>query len=122
MTRTEMLAHIDMKAGAVRSRFITIAPGQEATYIMKGEQARNYAAVAFGGAPPPLVAAEAAAMGISPELAAKGITAEENAWSTLAGQIEGMRRGAKIAVNTAPSELAARQAYEQCISTFSAFL
>ena len=122
MTRFEMLAHIDVKAGAVRSLYITVAPGQEATYIMKGQQAREYAAVSFGGAPPPLVAAEAASMGITAQAAAMSIMAMESQWSTVAGQIEYVRRSAKLAVEAAPSEDAAKQAYEGCIATFSAFL
>ena len=122
MTRSEMLTYIDMKAGAVRARYITIAPGQEATYIMKGQQAREYAAVSFGGAPPPLVAAEAAATGTTAQDAALSITAMEVQWSTLASHIEGVRRASKIAVEAAPSEDAAKQAFENCIATFSAFL
>ena len=122
MTRFEMLAHIDVKAGAVRSLYITVAPGQEATYIMKGQQAREYAAVSFGGAPPPLIAAEASAMGITAQAAAMNIMAMESQWSTLAGQIEYVRRSAKLAVEAAPSEEAAKLLYEHCINTFSAFL
>ena len=122
MTRAEMLAHIDVKAGAVRAKYITIAPGQEATYILKANQAREFTAKAYGGAPPSLIAAEAAAMGETAKAAARRILAEEAAWVTLAAQIEAARRTAKVGIGTAPSEAVAQAVFESVIKQFSAYL
>lgn len=96
------LASIDAAAGAARARYITVAPGQEATYLMKGQQARDYAAAGYSGPVPLMVAAEQAAAGdASPQAAADRIIAEEAAWSAKAAQIEQERRTRKIAVAAA---------------------
>ncbi|MBI2306101.1 MAG: hypothetical protein HYU78_02245 [Rhodocyclales bacterium] len=96
------LAAIDTTAGAARARYITVATGQEATYLMKGQQARDYAAAGYSGPVPLMVAAEQAAAGdASPQAAADRIIAEEAAWSAKAAQIEQERRSRKIAVAAA---------------------
>lgn len=118
MTRQEMLNGIDIKAGAVRSKYITTVPGQEATYILKGAQARRFFDNGFAGSPPNLVQAESDAVGESPKLAAIRILNEEEAWTNLAAVIEKIRRKGKIAVTAASSELEATTAYEQTISAF----
>ena len=122
MTRDEMLAHIDAKAGAVRAKYITVAPGQEATYIIKGEQARAFAANGFAGSPPSMISAEAAATGQTPRQAAERITLEESAWINLAAQIEAARRSAKEGITTAPSEAVAQAVFEGAVTGFSAYL
>ena len=122
MTRAEMLAHIDTKAGAVRSKYITVAPGQEATYIIKGEQARAYSANGFAGSPPSMIASEAAALGQTPRQACERIMLEEAAWVGLAASIESARRTAKVGIVTAPSEAVAQAIFEQAITGFSVYL
>lgn len=122
MTRQEMLAGIDIKAGAVRSRYITTVPGQEATYILKGAQARRFLDSGFAGSPPNLVQAEADATGDTPKQAAVRILAEEEQWTGLAATIEKIRRSGKIAVTRAGSELEAETAFNQTISAFKQML
>lgn len=96
------LTSIDSAAGAARARYITVAPGQEATYLMKGQQARDYAAAGYSGPVPLMVAAEqAAAADVSAQAAADRIIDEEAAWLAKAAQIEQERRARKIAVAAA---------------------
>lgn len=122
MTRAEMLAAIDVKAGAVRACYITVAPGQEATYILKGSQARRFADGGYAGSPPGLVAAEAAATGETPRQAADRIMFEEDAWANLAAGIELVRRSGKMGVINASSELDAEAAYTTTISNLMAMM
>lgn len=101
-TKATALAIIDVCAGAARARYITVTPGQEATYLMKGQQARDYAAAGYTGPAPLMVAAEQEAVGdASPQVAAQRIIAEESLWAAKAAQIERERRSRKIAVAAA---------------------
>lgn len=123
MTITQMLDHIDAKAGAVRARFITDTPGQAATYIMKQAQAEQY--IAAGCPPdaaPMLVQAEATAVGESPAAAAHRIMAEYRAWADLAAQIESVRRQSKVAVIAATTPEAAQAAFDMAIDIFAGYL
>lgn len=95
---------IDAKAGAVRECYITIAPGQEATYMLKAEDARNYKAAGYTGTVPPLVNAEATATGTTATQATDRILYEQEMWRQLAAMIEGTRRAGKIAVSNAVEE------------------
>ena len=103
MTITIKDAHeaIDSKAGAVRACYITIAPGQEATYMLKAQDANEYRDAGYAGAVPPLVAAEAYAVGETPQQATDRILAEQEQWRQLAAIIESVRRSGKIAVAAA---------------------
>lgn len=89
---------IDAAAGAARQRFITITPGQDATYLAKYNEALAYLRA---GCPPdlslfPWVAAEAAGTGLSGIDAATRIKAAGDPWHTDIGpRIEGMRVGGK---------------------------
>lgn len=101
--KSRALATIDATAGAARARYITVAAGQEATYLMKGQHARDYAAAGYSGTVPLLIAAEQAAAGdANAQAAADRIIAEESAWVAKAAQIEQERRTRKIAVAAAP--------------------
>lgn len=122
MTRQEMLAAIDAKAGAVRARYITIAPGQEATYILKGSQARRFVDSGCAGSPPSLVQAEASATGQTPTQAAMRIINEEDQWTELAAAIELARRRGKIGVTVASGEAEAEAAYVQTLAILKAML
>lgn len=122
MTRLEMLGHIDKKAGAVRSCYITVAPGQEATYMLKAQQARDFTAAGFTGAVPSLVAAEASAVGDTTQAACTRILTEEAQWVYLAGLVEGYRRGGKVAVAAAASDELALVAHNTTISQLSSLM
>lgn len=117
MTKSEMLAHIDAKAGAVRACYITISPGQEATYLLKSQQAKAFALAGFVGPIPGLIQAEMTATGLTAQAVTTRIMAEESAWAYLAGNIESIRRSAKEAINAAPSIEAAMVPYNQAIGT-----
>lgn len=95
-------ASIDAEAGISRSRYITVAPGQEATYLLKSAQAQQYKDAGYSGVVPPMVAAEQEAAGdISARAAADRILAEQMDWVAKAAQIEKARRAGKIAVDAA---------------------
>lgn len=104
------LVAIDAAAGAARARYITVAPGQEATYMLKAEQARAYKAAGYPAASLaayPMVEAEAHAInGAAPtaaqsQAAADGIIAQADAWIAKAAQIERSRITGKRAVTAA---------------------
>lgn len=95
------LRDIDSKAGSVRARYITIAPGQEATYILKAAAAETFTSAGYLGAVPTLVQAEATVTGRTPAQAAAAILSERDAWVGKAAQIEQARRAGKIAVGAA---------------------
>ncbi len=96
-------ARVDAAAGAARARHITVAPGQEAVYLIKEAEARAYLADATEGA---LLAAEAAALGLDVAAAAQAIVARATAWRSVAATIEGLRLGAKAAIDAAADRAA----------------
>lgn len=91
-------AKIDVAAGAARARYITVAPGQEGTYLEKRRQADEFASYGFVGAAPSYVAAEATATGLTTQQAAELILAQAAAWDVKGAQIEQARRGWKLAI------------------------
>lgn len=108
--RTSAQTAIDAEAGAARSRYITVAPGQEATYMLKEAQARAYAAAGYPSATVadyPMVEAESQALhGAAPtaaqiKSAADSIIAQADAWIAKAAQIERARIAGKRAVGAA---------------------
>ncbi len=101
--RARWLAHneIDRAAGEARLRYITDVPGQQATYMTKAQQAREFLGAPEGEVPP-YVQAEAEAMGVAALPAAEYIAATEHAWSNVIGPgIERARRAGKLAVSAA---------------------
>lgn len=95
------LSEIDAEAGRARARYITVAPGQEATYILKAQQAGAFKAAGYTGAVPGLVQAEMDATGATAQAAADDILAQEAAWAYKAAQIESARRRGKVAAGNA---------------------
>lgn|SRR5574337_31262 len=95
---------IDAAAGDARARYITIAPGQEATYLIKGQQARDFQAGGYTGEVPAMVQAEAEATGESAQAACARIVAEEAAWLAKAAMIESARRRGKLSVLASADE------------------
>jgi hypothetical protein len=93
---------IDAAAGAARLRYITDVPGQEAVYLRKAEQARAFRDAGYAGEPPPYVAAEAAAIDDTPQVACDGILAIAEYWDdVLSPAIEGGRIAGKRDVSAA---------------------
>lgn len=105
--KTAALAAIDAAAGAARARYITIAPGQEATYLIKADQATAFKAAAYTGTVPGLVQAEIDATGATAQQAADDILAQEAAWAVLAALIESARRRGKVAVAACANDVSA---------------
>lgn len=100
---------IDRFAGDARARYITVAPGQEGTYLEKRRQAQAFADAGYTGTPPAYIAAEAAATGSTATQAAQLILAQAAAWDVKGAEIEGCRRKWKIAVETTQDRNAAVQ-------------
>jgi hypothetical protein len=98
--RALLCARVDAAAGAFRSRFITVSPGQEATYIRKEDEARRYAA-SSGAGDYPFLSAEASATGMTLADVAALVLSTANQWVPLGAAIEGQRRAAKLAIEAA---------------------
>lgn len=122
-------ASIDAEAGAARARYITVAPGQEATYLTKETQARAYKAAGYPSASVasyPMVEAEALAIyGDTPaaadiQVACDGIIAQADAWITTAAQIERARIGGKRAVTAATTTAAGETARAAAVAELGA--
>lgn len=92
------LAAIDAAAGETRSRFITVVPGQESTYLAKAAEAALYLKDPTGRVGG-FLAAEARATGL-PVLEAAAVVAELTAaWGGVIGpRIEEIRRRGKLQV------------------------
>jgi hypothetical protein len=118
--RAQALIDIDAAAGSARQRYITVAPGQEGTYLVKAEQARAFLAGPPDAEPPPYVAAEAQAMGGTHLQAAQLIAGLATQWNEIVGPaIEQARRGGKIAVEQATDLDGVRTALAVTLSTLS---
>lgn len=114
------LAAIDAEAGVARARYITVAPGQEATYILKAQQAAAFKAGGYAGAVPGLVQAEVDATGATAQQAADAILVQEAAWAVKAAQIESARRRGKVAVGNAADAAAVEAAQAAAIAELGA--
>jgi len=90
-------ARIDNAAGEARARYITVAPGQDAVYALKKEQAESYKAEGYPVDTTKylLIQAEANAMASSTTVACDYILATANQWMQLAAAIEQIRQSAK---------------------------
>ncbi len=99
--KAEAASSIDSAAGVARTKYITVSPGQEGTYLMKAQRAREFVAANYQGNVPFLVQAEVTATGVTPQQACADILAQEAAWEYKAGQIETARRKGKERVKAA---------------------
>lgn len=98
--KSVLLQRVDAEAGAFRSRFITVSPGQEATYLRKEDEARRYAASGGAGSYP-FLSAEATATGATLAAVATLVLETADQWVPLGAAIEGRRRAAKLAIEAA---------------------
>lgn len=123
-TKAAALAAIDAAAGAAagaaRARYITVAPGQEATYILKAQQAAAFKAGGYAGSAPGLVQAEMDATGAASQAAADDILAQEAAWGYKAAQIESARRRGKVAAGNAADAAGVQAAQAAAIAELGA--
>lgn len=101
--KTAAKARIDAAAGRVRARYLTVAPGQEATYQAKAAEADAYVSA---GRPAdtsayPILTAEAQARGIDVSQLADLVRETRDQWVQLAAVVEALRIGGKLAVDAA---------------------
>lgn len=93
---------IDRVAGVARSRYITVTPGQDATYQAKYADAQAFVRAGYPEADLalyPWVGKEAEATGMTPREAADSIKAVGDPWNMVIGPtIEGLRIGGKTAL------------------------
>lgn len=95
--------NIDAEAGRVRLKYITDAPGQQATYMSKLENAKAYVAAGYPNDASAFlwINAEAIAVGITTQEAADYIISTAAQWEQIGATIEGARQAAKQALKTA---------------------
>lgn len=98
-------ALIDDAAGRARGRYITVAPGQDATYIAKAMDADKFKAANYLPADAsgfPWIQAEVAANGgsLTVHQATDGIIAQRDQWYQLGTAIEAIRIGGKLDIDT----------------------
>lgn len=120
---------IDAQAGATRSKYITIVPGQPETYLSKAADAAAYKAAGYpfaNLASYPWIQAEAVAInGASPtaaqvKAAADSILAAQAAWVSLGSVIEQQRRAGSEVVKAATTPAAANAAQAAAIAALKA--
>ena len=94
---------IDNHAGTIRSKYITVAPGQEMTYMEKSEEAADFVTAGYPADTSnyPFIQAEMDATGLTKEQAADGILAQKSAWIVVGATIEKTRLSGKAQVDAA---------------------
>lgn len=96
------LSSIDAKAGATRLRFLTEVPGQQATYLLKSQEAEAYLqdSTQVGK----YLLAESTATGLPLNTVAQQIKSMSDNWNNIIGPaIEGIRIKYKAAIKEAAS-------------------
>lgn len=118
----QMLSFIDAYAGKVRACYITVAPGQEATYMYKEQQAKDFIAANYSGAVPSLIDAEICATGATAQVVCDTILATAASWQYLAGIIEKIRRTAKIQISQTTDLVVAKAILDSSITSFNTLI
>lgn len=99
--RAEARRKIDEAAGRARARYITVSPGQDATYTAKYDEAKRFLAAwpVVVVADYPWIEAEAAATGVPEQAAASRIKTQGDIWYGVKGPaIEATRVAGKDAI------------------------
>lgn len=113
---------IDKAAGEARKRYVTVAPGQSATYVAKALEAERYMAA---GAPLdmtgyPLVKAEMDALGYADgRTAATNILQARDSWLQKGAQIELLRLKYKNLIRRATTIQDAARLHDEAITALS---
>jgi len=97
--REALCVGVDNAAEQARGRFITALPGQVGAYWLKAEVARRW--LADNTASTVMLASEAAARRMTIADLATEVVARADAWAFVADAIEGIRFGAKLAIEEA---------------------
>ena len=99
MIKAIAASQVDRAAEAFRLRFVTDGAGQAITYQAKAAEAAAY--LADDAAVVPFLAAEATARSMSVADLAAEVSQRAAAWTVIGSRIEGLRMGAKAAIETA---------------------
>jgi hypothetical protein len=115
-----MKLEVDQAAGRARSRYISVGPGQEATYMMKAAEADAYVAAGYPADTSgyPILTAEAQARGITVSAMANLIRATRDQWAAVAAAVEAIRIGSKLAIDAAGNIGEARSVRDSAVSQF----
>jgi hypothetical protein len=110
--KADAIALVNTRAGDCRARYLTTVPGQAETYLLKADELRAYDAAIAAGAPIvpaayPILSTEALATGATLDATATLVRETRAQWVQLAAAVEGMRRGAIVAIEAATTEAAA---------------
>lgn len=107
--KRDAIAEVNRRAGACRMRHMTVIAGQDSTYILKADELRAYdAAVAaeqeIVPTQYPILNAEAIASRTTLDATASLVRETRTRWIQLAAVVEGLRRGAIVAIDAATNE------------------
>lgn len=91
--------YIDIAAAEARGRYITGGTGQDAVYILKTMQAREFKSRNYEGEIPVLIQSEMDATGYLAHQVTEAILASETLWIQVAAAVERIRRGGKINID-----------------------
>lgn len=110
---------IDAAAGKVRARYITVTAGQSETYQQKADDCASYKAAGYPAdvSSYPWVMAEAAAQGVTHQVAADLVLSTKTAWSSVGAAIEEARLYGKRRVTEAATVAEISAAASSAIST-----
>lgn len=109
VVKAEAIARVNEAAGACRAKYLTVVPGQAETYLLKADELKAYdAVIAANGTPDaadyPILSSEATATGSTLDDVVTLVRATRAAWLQLAAVVEGMRRGAIVAIEHATND------------------
>lgn len=107
--KSTAITMVNALAGDCRARYLTVVPGQAETYLLKADELRAYDSVvaangAINPADYPILSSEASATNTALADIAQLVRDTRAAWIQLAAYVEGMRRGAIVAIENASSE------------------
>jgi hypothetical protein len=109
--KAQAVERVNQLAGECRAKYLTVVPGQSETYLLKADELRAYdAASIIYPSDYPILLAEATATGATLAEVVALVRATRAAWLQLAAAVEGMRRGAIVAIQQATSEAAVHAA------------
>jgi hypothetical protein len=109
--KADAIARVNTIAGECRAKYLTVVPGQAETYLLKADELRAYDLAVAANAPIvpsdyPILSTEALATGTTLEATVALVRETRAQWLQLAAVVEGIRRGAIVAIEAASTEAA----------------